>query len=198
MDRGQPADVRTHYQSVLSFDPSQVVYVLLVAVVNGLMSRTLRVHINDCVDQAGSPEARSERDVSQGCLRPGKIQICRGDARTNHVEVLPAANPAHVDAVNEVVPDLPVESSGKTIAANVRGADRGGTSADEANLTRLAGSIGCEVPVIKVAAEEFDFVREVMVQAEVHEVVFKRLGNAGTETLGVRAVAHVGVVANGH
>src|SRR5271168_2606545 len=198
MDRGQPADVRTHYQSVLSLDPSQVVDVLLVAIVNGLMARALGVHVHHSVDQASGPEPRRERNVAQRRLRPGKIQFRCGDARTNDVEVLAAANPADMDAINEVVPDLPVEPCGKAIAANVRGADRGGVPPDEANLAGLTGGIGCEVAATDVAAEEFNFVRKVMVQAEVHEVVFKRLRDAGTETLGVRAVANVRVVAQWH
>ncbi len=52
--------------------------------------------------------------------------------------------------------------------------------------------------MVEIATEKFYFVGEVMVQADVDEIIFERLWNAGAEPFGVGAVTHVGVIAEWH
>ena len=122
---------------MLPLDPSQVVRVLLVAVIDGLMARALRINVHDGIDQTCGSETRSEGDVAKCRLCAGQIQICSGDTRTNDVKILAAANLAHMEAVNEIIADLPIQSARETIAPDVGSAGSDGTASEEADLSSI-------------------------------------------------------------
>ena len=61
MNRRQPAHVRAANDGVLSLDPRQRFHVLLVAVIDGLVTRALRIHVNDGIDQARLAQPGGER-----------------------------------------------------------------------------------------------------------------------------------------
>ena len=52
--------------------------------------------------------------------------------------------------------------------------------------------------MVHIAAEEFHFFGEIVVETEIHKVILQGLCNAGTETQSVNLVAHGGIVALRH
>ncbi len=110
MDGRQPANVTAGHNRVLAFDPAQCVRVLLIAVVNRLVARALRVHVNDRVYEAGCPKPGRQSNRTEGGVRARQFQLRGGIARTDHCEILPAANPAGPKAIDKVVADLPFEA----------------------------------------------------------------------------------------
>src|SRR5579885_902814 len=144
------------------------------------MACALGINVNDGIDEAGGAESRSESDGAQRCLGAGEIEVRSGYAGADGIEILAAANPAGMEGIDEVVANLPIQAAGETIAPYIGGAGSGG-ALEEGDLAALAESIGRQVAVVHIAAEEFDLLGEVVVETEIHEIVFQGLRDVGSE-----------------
>ena len=52
--------------------------------------------------------------------------------------------------------------------------------------------------MIHIAAKEFHFVREIVIQPKNHGIIFQAFGNGGSKPFGVEAVAHIWVISERH
>ncbi len=172
MDGRQPANVSARHDRVLAFDPAQGIRVLFIAVINRLVARTLGVHVDDCVDKPGLCETRGQGNGTEGRVCPRQLQCGGGITRTNHHEVLPAANPPGPEAVHQVIADLPLETGSKAVSPQIGVARIYRLPAPEVNLPRCrAIGIRSQVAVIQVVPEKLYLLGKVVVQAESYAVV---------------------------
>ena|SRR5439155_12142789 len=175
MDSGQPAHVGRTHNRMFTLGPCQEVTVLFVAVVDGLVARSLRIHIDDGIENASGRSARCQSG-SQGNeaglrgARSGSLQrkLRCGSAGARDREVLPAANPTAAEAVQKVRPKLPVKAADDGIPAKLRtaGCTRRAPQVNLKTVRTQAAGIG-------VAAEKVHFIRKVVVQFNTNAVRFK-------------------------
>src|SRR5882724_2004025 len=179
---------------MLALGPGNHVVVLLAAIVDGLVTGTLGVHVHDGADEARLRQAGRQCDGTISGVSSREGQLCRRTARLDNGEILAGANPASPEAVGQVGTKLPIQTAIFAVSAEVGVARISRRRTAQVDLK----AIWSKVSRIHVAAEELNLIRKLMIQAETCEILLQPGGSVDVKAECVETISDTSVRTGRH